>query len=101
MALPACSVLILTTFCCTSATATHGCVTTCDGTVNSASAIPRARLTVAGMKKIAVISVLVWTLFDGGGAAAAAGGWTWPVRGPVITPYRNGDDPYAAGQHRG
>ena len=27
--------------------------------------------------------------------------WSWPVRGEVITPYRNGDDPYAAGQHRG
>lgn len=27
--------------------------------------------------------------------------WTWPVSGDVITPYRNGTDPYAAGQHRG
>jgi murein DD-endopeptidase MepM/ murein hydrolase activator NlpD len=27
--------------------------------------------------------------------------WTWPVRGEVITPYRNGSDPYASGQHRG
>jgi Peptidase family M23 len=35
------------------------------------------------------------------GTALAAGGWTWPVRGPVITAYRVGDDPYAAGQHRG
>ncbi|MEA2423363.1 MAG: hypothetical protein QOF55_2462 [Thermoleophilaceae bacterium] len=34
-------------------------------------------------------------------ATALAGGWTWPVRGPVITAYRNGDDPYAGGQHRG
>ena len=33
--------------------------------------------------------------------AFAAGGWQWPVRGEVITPYRNGDDAYAAGQHRG
>src|SRR5207244_102457 len=33
--------------------------------------------------------------------AAAAGDWAWPVRGPVLTPYRNGTDPYAAGQHRG
>ena len=31
----------------------------------------------------------------------AAGDWTWPVRGEVVTQYRNGDDPYAAGQHRG
>jgi Peptidase family M23 len=27
--------------------------------------------------------------------------WVWPVRGQVITTYRNGDDPYAGGQHRG
>ncbi len=27
--------------------------------------------------------------------------WVWPVSGDVITPYRNGTDPYAAGQHRG
>jgi hypothetical protein len=27
--------------------------------------------------------------------------WAWPVRGEVITPYRNGGDPYASGQHRG
>jgi hypothetical protein len=33
--------------------------------------------------------------------ALAAGDWSWPVRGQVVTPYRNGDDPYAAGQHRG
>src|SRR3954451_5601390 len=32
---------------------------------------------------------------------AAASDWIWPVRGKVITPYRNGSDPYAAGQHRG
>ena len=31
----------------------------------------------------------------------AAERWTWPLVGEVITPYRNGDDPYAAGQHRG
>jgi Peptidase family M23 len=27
--------------------------------------------------------------------------WVWPLRGEVITPYRNGTDPYSAGQHRG
>jgi Peptidase family M23 len=32
---------------------------------------------------------------------AAAADWSWPVRGDVITPFRNSDDPYAAGQHRG
>ncbi|MBK5230873.1 MAG: hypothetical protein JJE27_06855, partial [Thermoleophilia bacterium] len=30
--------------------------------------------------------------------AHAAGDWRWPVAGEILTPYRNGDDPYAAGQ---
>jgi len=34
-------------------------------------------------------------------AASARADWVWPVSGEVITAYRNGDDPYAAGQHRG
>lgn len=34
-------------------------------------------------------------------AASAHAAWTWPVSGDVITPYRNGSDPYATGQHRG
>jgi Peptidase family M23 len=34
-------------------------------------------------------------------APAARADWVWPVQGEVITPYRNGDDPYAGGQHRG
>ncbi len=34
-------------------------------------------------------------------APPAHASWTWPLRGEVITNYRNGDDPYAAGQHRG
>jgi hypothetical protein len=33
--------------------------------------------------------------------APATAAWTWPVAGDVITPYRNGTDPYATGQHRG
>jgi hypothetical protein len=33
--------------------------------------------------------------------AGAAPPWRWPVAGPVITPYANGSDPYARGQHRG
>ena len=33
--------------------------------------------------------------------ASASGDWLWPVDGEVITDYKNGDDPYAAGQHRG
>src|SRR5215211_5964862 len=34
-------------------------------------------------------------------AAPAQAAWQWPVRGDVITSYRNGSDPYAGGQHRG
>src|SRR5436305_8609924 len=33
--------------------------------------------------------------------APAAGAWTWPVKGPVLQTFVLGDDPYAAGQHRG
>ncbi|MEA2397462.1 MAG: hypothetical protein QOK25_1018 [Thermoleophilaceae bacterium] len=33
--------------------------------------------------------------------ADASYGWRWPVQGRVVTPYRNGADPYAGGQHRG
>src|SRR5688572_28670552 len=33
--------------------------------------------------------------------AQARGAWVWPLRGEVIEHYRNGTDPYAAGQHRG
>lgn len=46
--------------------------------------------------------VLAATLALAAAPGARAGGdWAWPVRGKVITPYRNGDDPYAGGQHRG
>ena len=31
----------------------------------------------------------------------AWGAWVWPLRGEVITPYSNGNDPYASAQHRG
>ena len=34
-------------------------------------------------------------------AAPARAAWTWPLQGELITGYLNGDDPYAAGQHRG
>jgi murein DD-endopeptidase MepM/ murein hydrolase activator NlpD len=34
-------------------------------------------------------------------APSARAAWVWPVAGDVITPYRNGTDPYATGQHRG
>src|SRR2546423_3181835 len=33
--------------------------------------------------------------------APPALGWSWPVAGPVLTPFSVGPDPYAAGQHRG
>lgn len=34
-------------------------------------------------------------------AVAGAAALHWPVEGEVITPYRNGSDPYAGGMHRG
>ena len=34
-------------------------------------------------------------------AGPARAEWIWPLSGGVITTYRNGDDPYAGGQHRG
>ena len=40
-------------------------------------------------------------LLLGPAEARGAGSWVWPVEGEVITGYRNGGDPYAAGQHRG
>ena len=56
--------------------------------------------TVARMRPITLICALAATLQLSCSNVAAAG-WTWPIRGPVLTPYRNGGDPYAAGQHRG
>jgi hypothetical protein len=53
------------------------------------------------MRPTTLICSLFATLQLLSGTALAAGGWTWPVRGPVITRYLNGADPYAAGQHRG
>lgn len=47
-----------------------------------------------------LIAALAVTVFLAAAPAARAE-WVWPVRGEVITPYRNGADPYAAGQHRG
>src|SRR5947208_5140621 len=57
--------------------------------------------TVARMRPITLICALAATPLLLPSDALAAGGWTWPVRGPVLTQYRNGGDPYAAGQHRG
>jgi hypothetical protein len=52
------------------------------------------------MKYIAFLAALIAALVLAPPAAAAAD-WAWPVRGDVVTPYKNGDDPYAGGQHRG
>jgi len=53
-----------------------------------------ARLAAAAIVPIAVALLVAQP-------AHAASGWQWPVRGEVITLYRNGGDPYAGGQHRG
>ena len=47
-----------------------------------------------------LIAFLALTAFFAAASSADAA-WVWPVAGKVITPYRNGTDPYAAGQHRG
>ena len=52
------------------------------------------------MRRIPFLAALVAALIVPP-SATASGDWAWPVRGDVVTPYRNGDDPYAAGQHRG
>jgi hypothetical protein len=53
-------------------------------------------------KRIGIVSAgLLLASLGLPGIARAAAGWHWPVRGSVITRYRNGTDPYAAGQHRG
>lgn len=49
------------------------------------------------MKRKTVLCALVMALVH----APAAMAWTWPVEGPVLRPFTLGDDPYAAGQHRG
>lgn len=50
------------------------------------------------MRRLVATAVLILALCA---PASAAGAWTWPVAGEVITRYRNGPDPYAGGQHRG
>ena len=49
--------------------------------------------------RAALLSLLL--LLVPASSAAARIGWSWPVRGAVITAYRNGSNPYASGQHRG
>jgi hypothetical protein len=53
----------------------------------------RLALTVTALFVLAATALAV--------AAPASAAWMWPVSGEVITPYRNGTDPYATGQHRG
>jgi hypothetical protein len=47
------------------------------------------------------IAVAIALALVGAPPAQGARHWVWPLRGQVITHYRNGDDPYAGGQHRG
>ena len=49
------------------------------------------------MRRIALLPVLLATLLG----APPAHAWTWPVDGPVLRPFLFGDNPYAAGLHRG
>src|SRR5437867_2357725 len=44
---------------------------------------------------------LVASLFAALVVVPAGYAWTWPTDGPVLKPFVFGDDPYAAGQHRG
>src|SRR5687768_9858596 len=55
--------------------------------------MPRLSLTA----RVLLPALLTWLLM----APPAWADWIWPVRGEVVTTYRNGADPYAAGQHRG
>ena len=50
---------------------------------------------------VAALAVAIAAAGAGTPDARAAEGWRWPLAGEVITPYRNGGDPYASGQHRG
>lgn len=49
------------------------------------------------MKIIAALPVLIAFLVG----ASPAHAWTWPVSGPVLRSFSFGDDPFAAGHHRG
>jgi peptidase M23-like protein len=50
------------------------------------------------MKRLVALLPVLVALQVGAPPALA---WTWPVDGPVLRPFVLGDDPYAAGQHRG
>ncbi|MBA2439082.1 MAG: hypothetical protein H0V50_00220, partial [Thermoleophilaceae bacterium] len=59
------------------------------------------RLLIAPACALTIIAVAGALATRGAEPARAAGSWTWPVRGEVITQFHNGSDPYAGGQHRG
>jgi murein DD-endopeptidase MepM/ murein hydrolase activator NlpD len=64
---------------------------------DGALALPRARPARAG----ALAALVVALTLAAAPGAQASGDWPWPVDGELVTTYRNGPDPYAAGQHRG
>src|SRR4051794_9446705 len=49
----------------------------------------------------AAMALVLGLCLLGAPPAHASSGWVSPPHGEVITPYRNGGEPYAAGQHRG
>jgi peptidase M23-like protein len=55
---------------------------------------------VIAMTRLA-LTILILLVVPLAGAPPALAAWSWPLPGEVITPYRNGSDPYAGGQHRG
>jgi murein DD-endopeptidase MepM/ murein hydrolase activator NlpD len=86
--------------CNSSATVPHNSVTERHNRPPCPSPGAHCPRTVAAMRRLTITSaatVLAFVLL----VPPAWAEWTWPVRGEVITPYRNGTDPYASGQHRG
>jgi hypothetical protein len=67
---------------------------------STSAARRRIGLTVAVMHRLIPTSAAALLAFFALASPAWAA-WVWPLHGEVITPYSNGDDPYASGQHRG
>jgi hypothetical protein len=53
------------------------------------------------MRRALIITAVLLLSLVSSAPPAWGAEWRWPLHGEVITPYRNGDDPYAADQHRG